>query len=42
MPTFMLPAACRAICMAAAAELRPHYDHLPERQLAPAYDLYLQ
>jgi hypothetical protein len=41
-PGGAVPAACRAICMAAAAELRQHYDLLPESQLVPDYDLYLQ
>lgn len=31
--------ACRDICLAAAAELRDHYDILPERDLAPDDEL---
>jgi len=41
-PGGMVPVACREICMTAAEELRKLYDLLPESQLAPDFDLYLQ
>ena len=41
-PGGAVPAACRDIAMAAAQELRRHYDLLPESELVPDYDLYLQ
>jgi hypothetical protein len=37
-----VPAPCRELCLAAARELRQHYDLLPESQLVPDDDLYLQ
>jgi hypothetical protein len=41
-PGGTIPATCRDIGMAAAEELRKHYDLLPESQLVPDDDLYLQ
>jgi len=35
-------AACRDIGLAAAAELRKHYDLLPESELVPDDDLHLR
>jgi hypothetical protein len=40
-PGGVVPATCREICAAAAAELRKHYDLLPDSQLAPGDDLRL-
>jgi hypothetical protein len=40
-PGGVVPAPCREICAAAAAELRKHYDLLPDSQLAPDDDLRL-
>jgi hypothetical protein len=37
-----VPVACRELCLAAARELRQHYDLLPESQLVPDDDLFLQ
>jgi hypothetical protein len=36
-----VPAPCRDICLAAAAQLREQYDILPERDLAPDDNLRL-
>jgi hypothetical protein len=41
-PGGAVPPACRDICLTAAAELRKHYDLLPDSQLAPDLDLYLR
>ena len=41
-PGGAVPPACREIGLAAAAALRKDYDLLPESQLAPDDDLYLQ
>lgn len=40
-PGGAVSAACRDICLAAAAALRERYDILPERDLAPDDDLRL-
>jgi hypothetical protein len=41
-PGGSVPPPCRELCLAAARELRKHYDLLPEGQLVPDDDLYLQ
>lgn len=38
-PGGAVSAACRDLCLAAAAELRERYDILPERDLVPDDDL---
>jgi hypothetical protein len=40
-PGGAVPAPCRDICLAAAAQLREQYDILPERDLAPDDNLRL-
>ena len=40
-PGGTVSAACRGIALAAAEELRRHYDLLPESQLVPDHDLRL-
>ena len=40
-PGGVVSAACRDIALAAAEELRRHYDLLPESQLVPDHDLRL-
>ena len=38
-PGGVVPDRCRDICIAAADELRKHYDLMPENQLVPDDDL---
>ena len=41
-PGGTVSAACRAIALSAAEELRRHYDLLPESQLVPDHDLRME